>query len=331
MTNLTRHRLVLAGLIAVLLVFGVNVGSSGITLLDLRAESTQAEFAAVILFEIRLPRLFLAALVGAALGLAGAAIQGLLRNPLAEPGILGVSSGGAAAAVIALYFGFAAWHSFALPVFAMFGSGLALFVILWIAGIKAPVTSIILAGIAVTSFCGGVIALALSFAANPFAFQEISYWLLGSFVGRDLQHIYMLLPGFIMGASLLLYSRHYLLSLTLGENVAASMGFSHRRQRLVVLIGLALTTGSAVAVTGIIGFVGLIVPHIVRPFVRNRPDYLLVSSALAGSCLVLLLDLLVQVLPTGPELQVGSLAALLGGPFFLFLLMKNIVRGDIWR
>ncbi|RUO18596.1 FecCD family ABC transporter permease [Aliidiomarina haloalkalitolerans] len=356
MTPIFYHRLLLLVALLILLAIGLNFGGSSIQLRDLFASDESADLARLILLEVRLPRLLLAALVGAALGMSGAAIQGLLRNPLAEPGILGISSGGAAMAVIALYLGFAGWgftgwgfsgwgfagagpsgaggsglNAWLLPLFAITGSGLALAVIVWIARMNRSKVTIILAGVAISAFCSGLIALVLSLSPNPFAFQEISYWLLGSLNGRDLGHVVLMLPGLLIGGWLLLTTRRYLMSLTLGEDVAHTLGFSNQHWRTRVLVGVAIATGSAVALTGIIGFVGLIIPHLVRPLVRGRPDYLLVSSALAGAVFLLGLDILVQLLPTGPEIQVGALAAIIGGPFFLYLLLTNLLKGDVWR
>lgn len=341
MTSIFYHRLFLLVALFVLLAVGLNYGGSAVQLRDLVAADGSAELARLIVLEVRLPRLLLAAFVGAALGMSGAAIQGLLRNPLAEPGILGISSGGAAMAVFALYAGFASWGftregvaslgAWLLPLFAIFGSGLALAVIVWVARLNRSKTTIILAGVAISAFCSGLIALVLSLSPNPFAFQEISYWLLGSLNGRDLSHVMLMIPGLLIGGGFMLSTRRYLMSLTLGEDVAHTLGFANQQWRSRVLVGVAIATGSAVALTGIIGFVGLIIPHLVRPLVRGRPDYLLVSSALAGAVFLLGLDILVQVLPTGPEIQVGALAAIIGGPFFLYLLLTNLLRGDVWR
>ncbi|EGN74578.1 ABC-type Fe3+-siderophore transport system, permease component [Idiomarina sp. A28L] len=283
-----------------------------------------------ILFDIRIPRILLALITGAALGLAGAGMQGLLRNPLAEPGILGVSSGAALAAVIVLYFGFATWYSWLLPIAAVFGSASALLIVVLIAGMRASITTLILSGVAVSAFLSGLIALALSMAPSPFAMQEISFWLMGSLANRDLDQIMLISPFLLIGAILIFTSGRYLQALTLGEETATSMGFNGALERAKLLTGTALLVGGAVAVTGVIGFVGLVVPHILRPFVHGDPRRLLFSSMLAGALLVLLMDILVQLLPTGAELQVGVMATLIGGPFFLMLLVRHNMSGSLW-
>lgn len=314
------HRWIFALLIPFSAIVALHVGSMPISVLDaLRGQDPVAQ---QILLEIRLPRVLLAIFVGAALGLAGAAMQGLLRNPLAEPGILGVSSGAALAAVVVLYFGWIGWHSLFLPMSAMLGSALALFVVVTIAGLRASITALILAGVAVSAFLSALIALALSMAPSPFALQEINFWLLGSFAYRDMSQVGLALATLIPGAFLLLRSGRFLEGLTLGEETAASMGFAVARERFWILLGTAIVVGGAVAVTGVIGFVGLIVPHLLRPLVRGNPRQLLLSSMLGAALFVLWMDMLVQVLPTTRELQVGVMTAFVGGPFFLFLLLR---------
>lgn len=276
-----------------------------------------------IISEIRLPRLLLASLVGLSLGMAGAAMQGLLRNPLAEPGIMGVSSGAALLAVLVLYFGLVGWHSSLLPLSAVVGSGLGLLLVVLIAGRAASVTTLILAGVACSAVFSGAIALALSLAPNPFAMQEMSFWLMGSVAHRDLNQVLMVLPFIAVGLLLLWRGGRYLQVLTLGEDTATSMGFDASRQRLGLLTGVALLTGASVAVAGVVGFVGLMVPHMVRPLVKQNPRHLLLISALAGAIFVLLIDAGAQWLSPGPELKIGVLMSLLGGPFFLVLLLRR--------
>lgn len=276
-----------------------------------------------ILSEIRVPRLLLASLVGFALGMSGAAMQGLLRNPLAEPGIMGVSAGAALLAVLVLYFGLVGWHSALLPLSAVVGSALALLVVILIAGREASVTTLILAGVACASIFGGAIALALAMAPNPFAMQEISFWLMGSVAHRDLTQVAIVLPFMLLGALLLGRGSRFLNALTLGERTATSLGFAVPRERTLLLLGVALMVGASVAVAGVVGFVGLMVPHMVRPLVQHNPGRLLWGSAVVGAYFVLLVDVLVQLVSPSAELKLGIIMSLIGGPFFLVLLLRR--------
>lgn len=280
-----------------------------------------------IVQHIRLPRVLLASLVGACLACAGAAMQGLLRNPLAEPGIIGVSAGAALAAVIVLYFGWVGFHSSLLPLSAVIGSCIALLLVLLVAGPAPSITTLILAGVAISAAMGGGIALALNFAPNPFAMQEISFWLMGSVAHRDLGQVSMILPFVLIGFACVLLSAKFLRALTLGEHTARSLGFSLVRGRVLILLGVALLTGASVAVAGIVGFVGLMVPHAVRLLVGPDPGRLLWTSAVVGAVFVLLIDLCVQWLSPASELKLGVLMSLLGAPFFLLLLRRTKFSG----
>jgi len=280
----------------------------------------------VVVWEIRLPRVLLALMVGATLGLAGAAMQGFLRNPLADPGILGVSSGAALGAVMVLYFGIstAAWYW--LPAAAISGAFVALLLVYLLAGTRSSVLSLILAGVAINAIAGAMIAVALNFAPSLFALQEIVFWLMGSLSNRNLHHVYIAAP-FIMAGWVLLISRYrFLNALSLGEETAHSLGFQPLRERNILLIGLAMCVGASVAVSGSIGFVGLVVPHLLRPFVGYNPGRLLIASALGGALLVLGADILVRVLDVAHELKLGVVTSLLGGPFFLVLIVKTRSR-----
>ncbi|WP_198675748.1 FecCD family ABC transporter permease [Aliidiomarina sedimenti] len=300
----------------------VPIDSLSLLLMSMRGEALDAtaQLDWHILRDIRLPRVLLASLVGAALAMAGAAMQALLRNPLAEPGIVGVSSGAALAAVLVLYFGLVSWHSALLPLSAVLGSCVALLLVLSLAGRSPAVTTLILAGVAVSAMLGGGIALALNFAPNPFALQEISFWLMGSVAHRDLAQVGMVLPFMLTGALLLVISGRFLRALTLGETTAASMGYHLTKQRALVLLGVALLTGAAVAVAGVVGFVGLMVPHMVRFIGGEDPRRVLWWSAWLGAAMLLLVDVLVQVVSPATELKLGVLMSLIGGPFFLLLL-----------
>ncbi|RYY75183.1 MAG: iron ABC transporter permease [Gammaproteobacteria bacterium] len=279
-----------------------------------------------VVWEIRLPRVTLAVLVGATLGIAGAAMQGFLRNPLAEPGILGVSSGAALGAVIVLYFGLSAAAWYWLPCAAILGALTALILVYLLAGFRSSVLSLILAGVAINAIAGGMIAVALNFAPSLYAMQEIVFWLMGSLANRNVHHVYIAAP-FVAVGWVLLFSRYrFLNALSLGEETAESLGFNPQRERNFLLIGLALCVGAAVAVSGSIGFVGLVVPHLLRPLVGYNPGRLLLASALGGALLVLGADILVRQLDVARELKLGIVTSLVGGPFFLMLILKTRSR-----
>jgi iron complex transport system permease protein len=281
-----------------------------------------AALADLILFEIRLPRALLGVLVGGTLGLCGAALQGLLRNPLAEPGLLGASSGAAFGAVVVFYFGFAGAHSLGLPLGAVSGSLIALVVLYALAGRRGNFLTIILAGIAINALAAALTSLALNFAPSPYAALEILFWMLGSLADRSLAHVWLALPLMVPGWLMVLAAARGLDALTLGEDTAHSLGFSPQRTQWLVIGGTALAVGSAVAATGVVGFVGLVVPHLLRPWVGYHPSRLLVPSFLAGAVLVTLADIAIRLLPPGPELKLGVVTALLGAPFFLHLIMR---------
>jgi iron complex transport system permease protein len=279
-----------------------------------------------VVWEIRLPRVLLATLVGATLGLAGAAMQGFLRNPLAEPGILGVSSGAALGAVLVLYFGMSAAAWYWLPGVAVAGALLALVLVYLLAGINGSVLSLILAGVAINAIAGALIAVALNFAPSLFAMQEIVFWLMGSLANRNINHVYIAAPFIVVGWILLLGRYRFLNALSLGEETAQSLGFYPGRERNFLLLGLALCIGAAVAVSGSIGFIGLVVPHLMRPLVGYKPGRLLLASALGGALLLLGADILVRQLDVARELKLGVVTSLLGGPFFLMLILKTRSR-----
>ena len=277
---------------------------------------------ALVVREIRLPRALLATLVGACLGMAGAAIQGLLRNPLAGPGLVGVSNCAALGAVIVFYFGFAGVAWYVLPVGGLVGAGLGVFLIFFLAGHQASVLGLILAGVAINAVASSLISLALNFSQNPYAMSEIVYWLLGSVADRSMADVGIALPFMVLGWLCLAGSARFLDALSFGEESAQSMGFSIQRQRALIIVGVALTVGAAVSVSGNVGFVGLVVPHLIRPLVGAQPGRLLLPSALAGALMVLLADVAVQWLSPQQELKLGVITALVGGPFFLWLVYR---------
>jgi len=274
-----------------------------------------------IIAELRLPRTLLAAMVGAALGLSGAAMQGYLRNPLADPGLFGVSSGAALGAVISLYFGYAA-STLLLPAFSLTGAGITMAILALLVGRSGSVIVFTLAGVILSSVAGSMTALAISLAPTPFATSQIVTWLMGALTDRSWDDVWLALPLLALGCVLLAFTGRTLDALTLGESAARSMGVDPLRLQLLIVIGVALCVGASVATAGIIGFVGLIVPHLVRPFVGNRPSAVLLPSALAGALLLLLADSLVRAVPTVSELRLGIAMSMLGGPFFLVLLLR---------
>ena len=319
---------ILLFLLLISIVFALHVGMAEISVWqawrDLWVD--ERSLAEVVVWDIRLPRVLLALLVGATLGMAGAAMQGLLRNPLAEPGILGVSSGAALGAVLVLYFGVAAGAWYWLPVASITGAFMALLLVYVLAGLHSSLLALILAGVAINAMAGALIAVALNFAPSLFAMQEIVFWMMGSLANRNMNHVTVALPFIVVGWLLLLSRSRYLDALSLGEDSARSLGFHTQRERGILLLGLALCVGACVAVSGSIGFVGLVVPHLLRPLVGYRPGRLLIASALGGALLVLLADILVRQLDIARELKLGVVTSLLGGPFFLLLILKTRSR-----
>ena len=276
-----------------------------------------------IVAEIRLPRVLLAILVGASLGMAGAALQGLLRNPLAEPGLLGVSASASLGAVLCLYFGFAAINIWLLPAAAMGCAALATAVLYLVARRGAGNLTLILAGVALSSLAAALTSLAINLAPNPTDVQDIVLWLLGSLADRSFDEIRLALPFVLTGLALLLSCARSLDALTLGEDEAASLGVSLARLRARVVLGTALCVGASVAVTGAIGFVGLVVPHMLRRAVGYHPARLLVASALGGALLLLAADVVLRLVSGGFELMLGVVTALIGAPFFLAQVLRE--------
>lgn len=278
--------------------------------------------ASVILFDLRLPRAILGLAVGAMLGLSGAALQGYLRNPLAEPAVLGVSNAASLGAVVALYFGLAQISPVALPILAVSSALLALGLLFLLDGASESPLTLILAGIAVATMAGAAISLAMNLAPNPFAAMEIMSWLMGSLENRSFQHVLVALPCIVLGGALLLWNGQALDALSLGEDGAQALGVDLRRTRLRILSGVAIGAGGAVAVTGAIGFVGLIVPHLVRPFTDRSPSAILLPSAIGGAALLTFADVGVRMIPSTSELKLGVVTAFLGVPVFLIQLMR---------
>jgi len=275
----------------------------------------------LIVMELRLPRACAGALVGMCLGMAGAAMQGYLRNPLADPGLFGVSSSAALGAVISLFFGYAV-QAWLLPVFALSGAALGMATLALLAGRSGSLILFTLAGVILASLTGSLTSLLISLAPTPFASSEIVTWLMGALVDRSWDDVRLALIPAVLGMAALLRAAPALDALTLGETAARSLGVDMARLQWLIVLGVGLTVGGSVAVAGIIGFVGLMVPHIMRPLVDDRPSALLIPSALAGAILVVLADSLVRMLPSGSEMRLGIAMSSLGAPFFLALLFR---------
>jgi iron complex transport system permease protein len=274
-----------------------------------------------IVFGLRLPRTILAILVGGALGLSGAALQGYTRNPLADPAALGVSTSAALGAVLTLYLGAAAEAVWILPAGAMIGAALGVTLLLSLAGVTSSIVTFLLAGFVIQTVCGAAIALALNLAPNPWAVNEILNWLMGSLADRSVDEVKLAAPGVIAGGLLLLTLGRSLDALTLGEQGAKSLGVELSRTRLLMAIGVAVAVGSSVAVTGVISFVGLITPHLLRPLLGSNPSAVLWPSFLGGAVLTLAADILVRMTPAASEIKLSVAMAILGGPFFLWMLI----------
>lgn len=328
MSDVFRYRLVLMVLAvttAVLFLLSLTVGPAAIGFRDSIAAlfSEERGALALIMREIRLPRALLGLMIGATLGLCGAALQGYLRNPLAEPGLIGVSASASLGAVIAIYTGFSALFPLGLPLAALAGAVVAVIVVQALAGGRGGALTIILAGVAVSSFAGAMTSLALNLSSNPYAALEIVFWMLGSLADRSMTHVWLAAPFMLAGWIMLGLLGRALDLLTLGSDAAQSMGVDMRRVQLMAVLGTAASVGAATAVAGAIGFVGLVVPHILRPLVGVRPSRLLAASALGGASMLLAADILVRVIAPGKDLKLGVLTAIVGAPFFLWLVWRT--------
>ncbi|MDE2266783.1 MAG: iron ABC transporter permease [Alphaproteobacteria bacterium] len=278
--------------------------------------------AGVIAQQIRLPRAALALVIGAALGGSGAALQGLFCNPLAAPDVTGVTSTACLGAVCALYFGFASASALALPAFAITGALAAAAILYFLSRSGAGAVALILAGVAIASFATALTALALSLAHNPYAMSEMVLWMMGSLKDRTLNDLAYALPLVLAGLVLLLTAARGLDALTLGEDAARSLGVDVSSVRGRVIVGVALATGAATAAAGSIGFVGLVVPHLLRPFCGYQPARLILPSAIGGAALVVAADVALRLVAPDGQLLLGVVTSLLGAPFFLWLILR---------
>jgi len=305
----------LATLLVVLSALSMLVGPAGL--------GVPERAAGLILVEIRLPRTLLAILVGGGLGLSGAVLQGYLRNPLAEPGVIGIAGGAGLGAVLAIHSGASAAFAVALPIGGLTGAGIAMLAVLLLAGPRSGSLSLILAGVAVASLASALISGVLALSRNPFAAVEIVFWLLGSLADRSLTHVWLAAPFIVLGGIVLLTQGAALDALSLGPDVAANLGTDAARMRFAVVAGTTLVVGAATAVAGTIGFVGLVVPHLLRPAVGHVPSRLLAASLLGGANLLLAADIALRIVTPAGELRLGVVTALLGTPFFLWLVART--------
>ncbi|WP_292053110.1 MULTISPECIES: FecCD family ABC transporter permease [unclassified Brevundimonas] len=308
-----------AGLLACILVavaFGISFGETALTWQDYAlALSNPLSGEGLVLWQIRLPRVLCALFVGAALGLSGAVMQGLLRNPLAEPGVIGVSGTAAFAAALAIVTGMAAIPG-AVEASALLGAAVAgLLLTLVGARLKAP-EGLILFGVALSSFSGAATALIFNLSPSPIASAEVMAWMLGSVANRSWFDVGWVAFALAVAAIFAVMARQGLRLLTLGEDVAKASGLPLARLRVCALLAAAVASGAAVAVAGVIGFVGLAAPHLVRSAVRGDPGRVLLPSALAGGLILVIADLATRVMPTDQELKLGVFTALIGAPLF---------------
>lgn len=315
----------LAALVLILFAASLAIGPAGEGFVaSMRALVTgQGGPIVTVMREIRLPRALLGLMIGATLGLSGAALQGFLRNPLAEPGLIGISGSAALGAVISLQTGLAASFALALPLAALAGAGVAVAILMMLAGPRGAALTLILAGIAVSAFAGALTALVLNLSPNPYAAADIVFWMMGSLSDRSMVQVWLALPFMAVGSAMLLSLGRGLDALTLGEDAAEAMGIDLGRLRLVLVVGTAMVVGAGTAVAGAIGFVGLVVPHILRSLVGGRPSRLMPASALGGAAMVLAADIAVRLVAPDRDLKLGVLTALVGAPFFLRLIWQT--------
>jgi iron complex transport system permease protein len=318
MTRRPWPELTLCVLLAGFILLSCSLGASHLSPLRLFAgDADSLRLARQIILEIRLPRTALAVLVGASLGLSGAVLQGLLRNPLADPGVLGISATASLGAVISFYFGLQS-----VVTGGICGSFAAVLLLLLLAGRQAGTLTLLLAGAALSSLAAALTELALNLAPSPLAAYEIIFWLMGAVSDRSWRDVTLVLPFILPGGLCLASTVRGLDALTLGEDVAHSLGVDLKRLRWTAVLGTALSVGAAVSVSGAIGFVGLVVPHVMRPLVGHRSGRLLPACALGGATLLLAADIAVRLLNFGKELNLGVATALIGAPVFLLQILK---------
>ena len=282
----------------------------------------------LILWQIRLPRAIAALLVGVALGCSGASLQGLLRNPLAEPGVLGVSAVASLCASCTIYFGLVGLSAWVLPSAAIVGAVMATGLLALVAPQVRSVVTMVLVGVGLSSLAGACMSLLLNLAANPYSLSEMMNWMMGSVANRSLADLGFAAPFWLAGLAILLLTSPDLRVLALGEEAASGVGLSIGRSRTLIVIGCGLMTGAAVSIAGAVGFVGIIAPHIVRPWVGHDPTKALVLSALLGGLILVIADCLARLAPTEQELKLGVVAALIGAPIFILIAARRRGLGE---
>ena len=316
--------LLLITLVASLALASLLTGPAQLSpLLALKALVSDQGVATIVVRDIRLPRMLLSIVIGATFGLAGASLQGLLRNPLAEPSLFGAPQAAAAAAAAIMAFGFASALSIAVPLGGIAGALLSVGALVAIAGRRASLTVTLLAGLALASLAGAAIALILNLAPNPFVALEIAFWLLGSLQDRSMAHVWLASPFMVASWVILAVNARAFRALTLGEDAAASLGVDVERTRTLVVIGVALGVGAAVSIAGAISFVGLVAPHLVRRLYGSDPARVLLPSALAGAALLTAADIAVRLVPGAIEIKIGVVTSLIGVPFFLAMIFRE--------
>ena len=323
-SSLSQRTLLIAGtlIVSVLLVISLLTQSGTLALAQV-AMDTDANLRALIFEQIRLPRALIALCVGATLGICGAAMQSLLRNPLATPGLVGSSSGAALGAVLLFYFGNGAVSWLAMPLAGTVGSLLAMGFVYALAGKDSSITSLILAGVAVNAVATSLLSLILNLAPSPYAVQEVVLWLLGSVANKSMNDFYLMLVPMALGWLMLRGCGRPLNALTLGEDTAFTMGVNINRLRWRIFLAISLAVGAAVSTTGMIGFVGLVVPHLLRPLVGYEPARLLPVSALGGAAMLLAADIVVRLFPASVDIKIGVITSIVGAPFFLWLIIRT--------
>lgn len=293
-------------------------------------KSTFAEGQEPIIFLVRFPRVLVAALAGTALAASGAVMQGMFRNPMADPGLLGISSGAGLGAVLAIKLGLTAVSIYLMPTFAFVGAFIAILAIYLLSYRKGkvPVLTLILSGLAISTFIGAITNTVLTLSYD-YQVKEFLFWSTGGLEGRRWEHVQLVvLPILISVALMFLFSRD-LNVLLMGEEEAKSVGLNAGKTRTVLLILISVATASAVCVSGAISFVGLIVPHIMRLIVGPNHKILLPASAIGGAIFLVACDLISRVVAIPYEIGVGIITALVGAPYFLYLLLRNKKEGGM--
>src|ERR1044071_7438912 len=325
---MTARRWLLPALLALVLVLAVLSVLVGKFTLTWDSWAHQDEVTRIIFLELRVPRALLAVIIGGALGLAGAAMQAYLRNPLADPGTLGISSMAAFGAVLSIFLGIADLNPWVLPITGVLGGVLGMTALFTLSGLTGSVLTLVLAGILLSSLSVAGISLLLALSPSPWAAGEIVHWILGSLADHGVDDLTFVTPFVVLGSLAIYNCRQALDALTLGETGARSLGIDLQRVQWQLCGGVGLIVGASVAISGVIGFVGLVVPHLMRPLVGSRPAALLIPSALGGAVLLLAGDIVVRLLPGGSELQLGVVMSQVGAPFF-FMLLYSLRRRTV--